>query len=43
LERGYWSGGGGSVLLPRLFRRDVVDLGLKKHMDVPRSTCHNDM
>jgi hypothetical protein len=43
MERECWSGGGGSVVVPRLHRLDAVDLGSRKHGDVPRSTCHIDM
>jgi hypothetical protein len=43
LERGCWSGGGGSIVIPRLQRWDAVVLDPRKHGDVPRSTCHNDM
>jgi hypothetical protein len=43
LERGCWSGGGGSVVIPRLCWWDAVVLGPRKHGDVPRSTCHSDM
>jgi hypothetical protein len=31
------------AVLPRLRRWDAVDLDLKQHGDVLRSTCHNDM
>jgi hypothetical protein len=43
LERGCWSGGGGSVVIPQLHRWDAVVLSPRKHGDVPRSTCHGDM
>jgi hypothetical protein len=43
LERGFLSEGGGSIILPRLHQWDAVDLGLRKHGDVPQSTCHIDM
>jgi hypothetical protein len=43
LERVSWSGGDASIVVPRFRRWDVVDLGSRKHGDVPRSTCHNDM
>jgi hypothetical protein len=34
-EQGCWSGGGGSIVIPRLCRSDVVDLGPRVHGDVP--------
>jgi hypothetical protein len=43
LEQGCWSEGGGFAVLPRLLRRDAMDLGLKQHGDVLRSPCYNDM
>jgi hypothetical protein len=43
LERGFLSEGGRSIILPRLHQWDAVDLGLRKHGDVPQSTCHIDM
>jgi hypothetical protein len=43
LEHGCWSGGGGSIVIPRLRRWDTMALGPIKHGDIPRSTCHNDM
>jgi hypothetical protein len=43
LERGCWSRGGGSAILPRLRRWEMMGLGPRNHADVPRSTCHSDM
>jgi hypothetical protein len=43
LERGCWSGGGGSIVIPRLHRWNAVVLDRRKHGDVPRSMCHSDM
>jgi hypothetical protein len=38
LERGCWSRGVGSAVIPRLYRCDMVVFGPKKHRDVLRST-----
>jgi hypothetical protein len=43
LERGCWSEGGGSAILPRLYRWETAGLCPRQHGDVPRSTCHSDM
>jgi hypothetical protein len=43
LERGCLFGGGGFVVLLRLYRWEAIDVGPRQHGDVPRSTCHNDM
>jgi hypothetical protein len=43
LEWGCWSGDGWSIVLLRLCRWKVMDLGPRQHGDVPQSTCHSDM
>jgi hypothetical protein len=35
LVQGGWSGGGGSVVIPRLCRWNAADLGPRQHGDVP--------